>query len=285
MEINKDTELCLSISARPSNFGTRFHNALYEELGLNFVYKACAVEDIEGAVRGIRALKIRGSAISMPHKENVMRFLDEIEPAAHAIGAVNTIVNTNGNLKGYNTDVVAVREILSRVPTNFRTALFGSGGMAKAIANALDARGFDNVTIVARNESVGLALASRYNFKFEKSQRPTQIPLPTRSPACTPLYPSSDKFDFLINATPIGMTPDTEHMPCSREALNHAKVIFDSVASPSETLFIRTGREFGKTVITGFEVVVLQAIEQFRLYTGQTPPADFAEKAALAARL
>ena len=96
--LNKDMTLCISLAGRPSNLGTRFHNSLYDELGLNFIYKAFTTDDLEGAVRGIRALGIRGCSVSMPFKEAVIPLVDELEPSAAAIESVNTIVNAGGRL-------------------------------------------------------------------------------------------------------------------------------------------------------------------------------------------
>ena len=83
--LNVEMQMCISIAARPSNIGTRFHNFLYDELGLNFVYKGFAVDDAEGAVRAVRALKIRGAAVSMPHKEAVIPFMDELDLSAEKL--------------------------------------------------------------------------------------------------------------------------------------------------------------------------------------------------------
>ena len=102
--INRDTQLCMSLAGRPGNFGTRFHNYLYEKLGLNFIYKAFTTQDIAAAVKGVRALGIRGCAVSMPFKESCMPFLDAIDPSAKVIDSVNTIVNDDGRLTGFNTD-------------------------------------------------------------------------------------------------------------------------------------------------------------------------------------
>ena len=98
----------MSLSARPSNFGTSFHNYLYRELNLNYLYKAFRTTSLEDAIRGIRALGIRGCAISMPYKEAVIPLLDKIDPSAGRIKAVNTIVNDSGVLTGFNTDYQAV---------------------------------------------------------------------------------------------------------------------------------------------------------------------------------
>src|SRR3954470_6893753 len=112
--LNKDMQVCISLAGRPSNIGTRFHNFLYDELGLNFVYKAFTTDDLEGAVRGIRALGIRGCSVSMPFKEAIIPFLDDVEDSAAAIDAVNTVVNDAGRLTGANTDVEAVAALLQR---------------------------------------------------------------------------------------------------------------------------------------------------------------------------
>ncbi len=109
---NKDTQLCMSLSGRPGNFGLRFHNHLYEQLGLNFYYKAFSSQDLPGAVGGIRALGIRGCGVSMPFKEACIALVDELDPSATAIQSINTIVNTNGHLKAYNTDYIAITQLL-----------------------------------------------------------------------------------------------------------------------------------------------------------------------------
>ncbi len=104
--------LCISLAARPSNIGTRFHNYLYEALGLNYIYKAFAPTDITAAVAGIRGLPIRGAAVSMPYKEAVIPLVDRLDPSARAIDSVNTIVNDDGILTAYNTDYLAVARLL-----------------------------------------------------------------------------------------------------------------------------------------------------------------------------
>lgn len=256
VNIDKETQLCMSLAARPGNFGTRFHNFLYRELGLNFIYKAFTTSDLKAAIGGLRALGIRGCAISMPFKEAVIEFVDEMMPSAFAIQSVNTIVNDAGCLRAYNTDYSAVLSLLRshQVPTNLRFVLRGSGGMAKAVVAALRDAGFTKGVIVARNELAGRALAHQYGYDW-----------------------NPDFFDeepgFLINVTPIGMSGGgeadesafPENMVCA------AAFVFDVVASPPETPFIRLARAQDKPVITGGEVIALQALEQFVLYTGVRP--------------
>ena len=110
--LNKDTSVCISLAARPSNIGTRFHNYLYNELGLDFVYKAFTTTDIAAAIGGVRALGIRGCSVSMPFKEDVIALVDELEESARVINSVNTIVNDAGRLTACNTDYLAIARLI-----------------------------------------------------------------------------------------------------------------------------------------------------------------------------
>ncbi len=267
-KITKDTLLCMSLSARPGNFGTRFQNFLYERMGLDYIYKAFTTNDIEAAVKGVRALGIRGCAISMPFKETCMVFLDQIDPSAEGIQSVNTIVNTNGILKGSNTDYIAVKELLKNgdLEKDSSFALFGSGGMAKAVACALRDLGYKNGTVVARNKVTGQRLAQQYGFEWSALM--------------------DKKADILINVSPVGMAggPEENQIPFRDDFISHAKMIFDVVAIPMETRLVQTARTKGKKVITGFDVIALQAVEQFVLYTGVRPDKDLIKDAAQFAR-
>lgn len=267
-EIDRDMALCVSLSARPSNVGTRFHNFLFEALGLPFIYKAFAPADITDAVRGIRGLPIRGAGISMPYKAAVIPLLDAVDASAAGIGAVNTIVNTGGVLKGYNTDVIAVERLLQahEVRTDVPVALLGAGGMASACASALARLGFDKVTIVSRNRQAGTALADRHGWSWEEQGVP--------------------RFSTIINATPIGMAggSEAELMPVTAEVVDHAATVFDVVAYPPETPLMRLALELGKRRISGADVMTLQAVEQFELYTGIRPDAGLVEAAAAHSR-
>ena len=167
--INRDTQLCMSLAGRPGNFGTRFHNYLYEKLGLNYIYKAFTTQDIAAAVNGVRALGVRGCAVSMPFKESCMPFLDAIDPSARVIDSVNTIVNDNGRLTGLNTDYIAVKSLIDshQLDTRASVMIQGSGGMGKAVIAAFRDAGFRDVVIAARNRDSGLALAKQYGFQWQ----------------------------------------------------------------------------------------------------------------------
>lgn len=253
--LNKDMSLCISLAARPSNIGTRFHNYLYDQLDLNFVYKAFAPTDLAQAIAGVRGLPIRGCAVSMPYKEDVIALVDRMDPSAQAINSVNTIVNDDGVLTAYNTDYLAIARLLAdhHVPVSWSVLLQGSGGMAKAVAAALSDAGFSDVTIVARNEGTGRALADRYDFNWQAE---------TAGAAA----------DLLINVTPLGMAGEHEEMQSFTDAaVGAARTVFDVVALPAETPLVTAARAAGKNVITGAEVIAIQAEEQFVLYTGVRP--------------
>ncbi len=267
LSINRDTRLCMSLSARPGNFGTRFHNQLYEALGLDFVYKAFSARDLAGAIGGIRALGIRGCAVSMPFKEACIPMLDRLDASAETIGSVNTIVNDDGVLHAYNTDYIAIERLVGRAGIDPATPfiLRGSGGMAKAVAFALHGCGFTNGTILARNEHSGRALAAGCGYGWTDTMGG---------------HPA-----MLINVTPFGMQggPEAEDLAFDETAIQAAEVIVDAVALPSETDLIRAARALGKRVVTGAEIQAVQALEQFILYTGMTPsPEQFAAAAAFA---
>lgn len=263
-QINKDTRMCVSLSARPGNFGTRFHNYLFRNLGLDFIYKAFAVENIKEALNGVRALGIRGAAVSMPFKEVCMEYLDELDPASKDVGSVNTVLNEKGRLIGFNTDYSAVVELINRfeISNQFEFVVAGSGGMAKSVVCALKKLGFKKGTIMSRNEKSGIALATQCGYAWQKE-------LTTRAP------------EFIVNTTPIGMAggANSLDLPFRREIIESAKVVMDVVAIPVATPLVQVANQLGKKKITGLEVISTQAAAQFRLYTGVQPTQELIEKA------
>ena len=266
--LNKDMTLCISLAGRPSNLGTRFHNFLYDELGLSFVYKAFTTDDLEGAIRGVRALGIRGCSVSMPYKEDVIGLIDELEESAAAIESVNTIVNDDGRLSGSNTDYEAVAQLLAEhaIAPASSVLVRGSGGMAKAVVAAFRGAGFDDLTVVARNEVAGSTLAEKYGYRWRLGD-----PAPGSA--------------VIVNVTPLGMNgADAEVQAFSDDHVAAAEVVFDVVAFPAETPLIVAGRAARKQVISGAEVIALQAARQFERYTGVAITPDQVARASAFSR-
>jgi shikimate dehydrogenase len=269
--LSRDTRLCISLSGRPSNIGTRFHNYLYDVLGLDYIYKAFTTTDIGAAIGGVRALGIRGCSVSMPFKQDVLRLVDEIEDSARSIQAVNTIVNDlsvpGGLLTASNTDYLAVQRLIDEhgLRPSQSVLVHGSGGMASAVGAAFRDAGFGDGTIVARNAETGRALADRLDYRYASD-------------------PSSCTADVLVNVTPVGMAGGREARERSfaDAAIVKAHTVFDVVAMPSETPLIKAARAAGVAVITGAEVIALQAALQFERYTGVRPtPAQVAAASAV----
>lgn len=270
LTLSRDTRLCMSLSGRPSNFGTRLHNHLYQALGLDYAYKAFSTTDLPAAIGGVRALGVRGCAVSMPFKEACIPLLDELTPSAARLQSVNTIVNTDGRLVAYNTDYIAVAALLKShgVAAGTPFVLRGSGGMGRAVAAALVDHGLGPGTLVARNADSGRAVADLHGLQWLPE-------LPEKAPGAV-----------LVNVTPLGMAgaPESEAQAFPDALIAVATWVFDVVALPSETPLVCAARRLGRPVITGEEVMVLQAVEQFALYTGVRPDAARVAEAAAFAR-
>lgn len=267
--LNKDTRLCISLAGRPSNIGTRFHNHLYDVLGLDFIYKAFTTTDIVAAIGGVRALGIRGCSVSMPFKEDVIPLVDEVEPSAQAIHSVNTIVNDDGRLTASNTDYIAVHRLIEEHGLDPAHAVLirGSGGMANAVGVAFRDKGFHAGIVVARNVEKGRALADRLGYEYAPEVGSLTAPV-------------------IVNVTPIGMAggPEQNERAFDEATIAKASTVFDVVALPSETPLIKAARAAGVKVITGAEVIALQAAEQFERYTGVRPTAEQVAAASAVSR-
>ena len=260
MPISKDTQLCISVAQHPSNFGTTLFNAAFQKLGLDFVYKAMRVRpgDLRAAIEGIRALGIRGCGVSMPFKGEAAGYMDNLDSLARKIGAVNTIVNTAGRLKGYNTDCWGAWQVLKRVKglRSKRIVMLGAGGVAQAIACALVKLGASDVTVVNREQTSGKSLARKWGFSGYLAWRERD----------------GVDGDVLINATPVGMAPHSQRCPVGEDVVGRFSVVMDVVINPSGTRLIKLARRRGRRVIPGHEMSLWQAARQFELYMGRRAP-------------
>ncbi|PCJ59283.1 MAG: shikimate dehydrogenase [Planctomycetota bacterium] len=254
--INKDTKLCISVSSRPSNFGTSVHNAGYKDLGINYIYKAFETNNIKDTMAGVRALGIRGCSVSMPFKETVIKYLDTLDETADKVGAVNTVLNESGQLIGYNTDVIGAKVALEslKLNTKNKVLVLGAGGMAKAILYALNQLGFTNIHVSNRSE---------LNFEKLNNIFPCQfIKWDDRE---------NESADIVINATSVGMSPEDDICPLSLEYIQNSNAIIDVVLTPMETMLISMAKANNIKFVPGYLISLEQAMAQFQIYTG-TPP-------------
>lgn len=239
------------------------HNAGYKALGINYSYITFRASDIERAIEGIRARGIRGASVTTPHKASALKYLDRLDPPAEAIGAVNTIVNDNGILTGYNTDGEGALKALEEVTDlgGKRAVLVGSGGAALAIATALKENGV-KLVVLNRTEAKARQLANK--IESEDAGGLGKISLVASA-------------DILINATPVGMSPKTKETIIPQEFLHEHLTVFDIVYNPRETRLLREAREKGCAVVYGYKMLLYQAAQQFELFTGYPAPLEAME--------
>ena len=257
--------LCISVAEKPGKFGITVHNAGYRALGLNFMYKTFAIDDIRGVITGVRSLGIRGCSVSMPFKEKVIPFLDRLDPLAKKTSAVNTVVNDNGRLIGYNTDVIAVEKSLRplQIKNDKDIIIFGAGGVSRAILVALKNLKLKNITVANRTTRKGERLAKEFNVNFIQWSKRENI-----------------KADVVINATSIGMVPNIFSSPISKKKIKNSQIVMDVVVTPPKTKLIKIANKQGKITVDGLKLSLYQAFTQFKLYTGRNPPIQVMQKAA-----
>jgi len=245
------------------------HNAVYRALGLDYAYITFHTSDIGQAIAEIKEHGIRGASVTTPHKVDALQYLDCIDPTAKAIGAVNTIVNDNGTLIGYNTDGDAALKALEEVADlgGKRVTIIGSGGAALAIAAALKEKNV-NMVILNRTGAKARQLAKKVGAKDAGDL--SKISLVAES-------------DILINATTVGMAPRTKGTIVPREFLHPRLTVFDVVYNPKETRLLVEAREKGCNIIYGYKMLLYQAAQQFELFTGHPAPLEVMESTLIKA--
>jgi shikimate dehydrogenase len=239
------------------------HNAAFAAKGLNAVYLAFETKDIDGCVKGMRALGIRGLSITIPHKSEVMPLLDEVDGLAKRIGAVNTICNDKGRLVGYNTDAIgAIKALEEKVELDGKTCtIIGAGGAARAIGFILKENGVE-VQVANRSSERGRALAHSLDCQYLTLDQLDKI-----------------SADILINTTPVGMAPRIDHCPVPEQSLTKGMVVMDIIYNPIETRLLTIARARGCMNINGVGMFIHQGAEQFRLWTGLEAPVDTMSRA------
>ncbi len=249
--------LCGSLSLYPVALGAAMHNAGYRALGLPWHYVPFAVDELEGPLGAMRSLAIRGLGISMPFKLSILPLLDELDELAVQIGAVNTVVNDEGVLKGHNTDWVGASRAIeeARPLRDARVLRLGAGGAARAVAHGMISRGA-KLTICNRDDARAGALAA--------ATAAETVPYESRH--------ALDEFDVLINASSRGMSDVDATSPVNEDALHGDLVVLDAVYKPLDTALVRAARARGSRTIDGSRMLLHQAAAQFELYTLQAAP-------------
>lgn len=262
--ISAKTKLCIIIGDPVEHsLSPAMHNAAYKALGIadEFVFIAARVkiEDIGSVVKAVRTMHIRGLTCTIPHKTEVIPYLDEIDPIAQKIGAVNTVVNDHGILKGYNTDWLGAVIPLEKI-TNLsgkRVAIMGAGGAARAIVYGLVERG---------------ALVKIYNRSLQNAKDLAQE-IGAQAGSLEEL-PEVEDADIIINATSLGMKPHDAESPVPKKYVKEKHIVFDAVYVPHQTKLLREAKEKRATIVHGIEMLLHQGTAQFELYTNLHAPIE-----------
>ena len=273
MDINAQTQLC-GLLGNPveHSLSPAIHNAAFRELDLNFVYIAFPVQDLEGAIDGIRALgHIRGLSVTIPHKVAILPLLDSVETTAQYIGSVNTILKDQGTLVGSNTDasgaIQALRQGGVKLPGK-RVMMLGSGGAARAIAFGICVEEkIEHLTILGIDDNERTTLAANLRTK-------TSIPVEDATLTPETLQSALDQAQLLIHCTPIGMHPKVDQSCVPKNLLHPDLTVMDIVYNPLHTQLLRDAQAAGCHTIPGIEMFLHQAVGQFELWTGQSAPID-----------
>jgi len=254
------------------------HNAAFEELNLDFVYVAFRVrrEELREAIIGARSLDVLGLNVTMPHKNAVMRYLDEIDPTARSIGAVNTILNDEGRLMGYNTDGIGALKALKEngiTPNGKKLLLLGAGGAGKAIAFHA-ARELEELVILNRTPQKAKKLAEvlrrEFNKKINGNALSTEI-----------IEEELRDADILVNATSVGMHPDIDQSLVPPSPLRPDLCVMDIVYNPLETKLAKDAKAVGAKVVSGIEMLVYQGAASFEIWTNRPAPVEVMKQAVL----
>lgn len=253
------------------------HNAAFKELGLNFVYVALRVPEgaLADAIAGARALGVVGLNVTVPHKIGVLDLLDELDESASRVGAVNTIKNDGGKLTGFDTDGLgAVRALESEVGElkGHKVLLLGAGGAARAIAFSLVDAGA-KLTLSNRTAEKSKRLA--VTVKERAGAEVEQVELEREK-----LKEVIRGSDVLINATSVGMHPNTDRTLVTADMMRPGLVVDDIVYEPLRTRLLQEAEKAGARTVSGLGMLVHQAAASFEIWTGKEAPLEVMKAAA-----
>lgn len=246
------------------------HNVAYQALNLDYAYVAFRVKNVGKAMQGMLGFGIRGLSVTIPHKVEVMKYLDEITPLAKRIGAVNTVTNDNGRLLGTNTDGFGALNAIEELEnTGGKSIVFlGVGGAARGVGFTIACeRSPKNILFLHRREDTEMAAALINDLRPH-----TSVPVAASSLEAADMRDALQDADIVVNTTPIGMSPKVDECLIEESLFSERHLVFDVIYNPAKTLLLqRAERRFAR-VINGVPMFVNQGAEQFRLWTGKEPP-------------
>jgi shikimate dehydrogenase len=255
------------------------HNTAYKELNLNFVYGVFQVapDMLRPLIESMKQLGIRGANVTIPYKQDIMRYIDHSADDARIVGAVNTIVNDNGIMTGYNTDIDGVRNTLlpfSRELRGGSVVVLGAGGAARAVLHAL-ATSFapQRIVIINRTAAAAIALAREAGKKYSSVEIVAaiddEISLRELKQAV-----------LIVNATSVGMSPESDASPLPADVvLRKDQIVFDTVYTPIRTVLLQKAARDGARTLSGIDMLLEQGSKAFTLFTEKNFPLEAARTA------
>lgn len=277
-KIDAKTELCGLIGNPVGHSISPFiHNTLAKKLGLNLVYTAFRVEsgDVAVAVRGAYALNIKGMNVTVPHKQEVMGALAEIDELAKNIGAVNTLVRVEGGYKGYNTDYYGIKRQLAcdGIDINDREVIIlGAGGASRAVTFMCATTGASKVYLLNRSVDKAEQLANDVNAYVGKK---CVYAMSLDGYKELEGYKNSGRKYIVIQTTSKGLYPDVDGTPAEDEGFyDMIEAAVDIIFNPSETRFMKLAKEHGARAYNGLEMLLYQGVEAFELWNNVRIPEE-----------
>ena len=250
------------------------HSAAFRELNLDCSYIAYRIPkgELEEGIEGLKKIKINGFNVTIPHKVEMMKYLEKIDESCSIIGAVNTVVNNDGSFKGYNTDMDGFLEPFKKKNleiSNKTVLLLGAGGAARAIVAGFAKEKAKSITIANRTLENAKTLS-----EFAK-----KIGINSNAIKIEDVKDSAKNYDIIVNATSIGLK--NEQSPISLEGINDNTIVYDIVYMPMNTDFITKAKQKKATVIYGYEMLLGQAVRSFEIWHGMEAPYNAMKKALL----
>lgn len=253
------------------------HNAAIRALNLDYVYVPFHVlpERLEDAVRGVRALEITGVNVTIPHKERVIEFLDDVSEHAARIRSVNTVINDDGRLRGETTDGLGFLKSAEAAwggIVGCRVLILGAGGSAKAVAYTLAEVGCE-IVIANRTHERAVELVGGLNAVFGNAAKAVKVQADV-------LAEATREADLLVNTTSVGMHPDVDGIPIPPDLLRRGMMVYDLVYNPLKTRLVCEAESRGARAVTGIGMLVYQGALSLKMWTGREAPIEVMEQAA-----
>ncbi len=250
------------------------HNAAYRELGLECTYIAYKIpkDQLDVEIDSLKKIKISGFNVTIPHKINMLEFLDEMDENCRIIGATNTVINEDGYLKGYNTDMDGFLEPIKNRNITIKDSnvlLLGSGGAARAIIAGMAKEKAKEVTIINRTKE----------HATELKEFSINLGLDAEVKSITEMNDLHTDYNFIINSSSLGLKNEFNIVP--PEIINEETIVYDIVYKPVNTELIKESKKKNAEIIYGYEMLLSQAIRSFEIWLGMEAPYDTMKKAIL----